>query len=56
MTQSLVTCLLIMKFKILNDGMALIFIMNRIKEDKNRHFLCNVLDLLSKCVASFNYD
>jgi hypothetical protein len=30
--------------------------MNWIKEDKNTHFLCNALDLLSKCVAGFNYD
>jgi len=45
-----------MKSKLLNDGMALTFIMNQIKKDKETHFLCNVLDLLLKCVASFNYD
>jgi len=48
--------LLTMRFKLLNDGMALIFIMNRIKEDDETHVLCNALDLLSKCVAGFNYD
>ncbi len=36
--------------------MAWTFIMNPINEDKDTHFLCNALDLLSECVASFNYD
>jgi hypothetical protein len=52
----LVACLLTMRSKFFNDGMGLTFIMNLIKEDKDTYFLCNVLDLLSKCVTSFNYD
>jgi hypothetical protein len=56
MTYSLVACLLTTRFKLLNDGMALTFIMNHFKEDNDTHFLCNALDLFSKCVARFNYD
>jgi hypothetical protein len=42
--------------EVLNDGMALTFIMNWIKKDKYTHFVCNVLYLFSKCVTGFNYD
>jgi hypothetical protein len=45
MTQSLAACLLTVRSKLLNDGMAVTFIMNQIKEDKDTHFLCNALDV-----------